>query len=171
MKVYISDEEALEIQAKLPPYYVFSYVHNKTGLNTHISDMVDSWDIDLDVIFNDLYNKTYQEFIDEKWNETQTNAYYVSCLIEKVYKPIGQKVIDRFMGRNNIDGINLIQSKHVTNKARHILDFLNVGSLTNALDSLNDLEVDQDPSAPEYWITQERIDLVKADIINLMEDI
>ena len=66
----------------------------------------------------------------------------------------------------------IINSKHtVTNKARHILDFLNVGSLTNALDSLNDLEVDQDPSAPEYWITQERIDLVKADIINLMEDI
>ncbi len=167
MKVYISDEEVLEIQAKLPPYYVFSYVNNKTGLNTHISDMVDAWDIDLDVIFNDLYNKTYQEFIDEKWNETQTNPHYVSCLIEKVYKPIGHEVIDRFMGRNNIEGITLEQSEHVLDVAHPVLDFLMVGSIQNAIMEVNKLPID-DMTQPHHWITQERVDLLLADINELL---
>jgi hypothetical protein len=170
VEYYISESEKDQIQAQLPESFVFAF-ENSDGKFVHSSELVSKWSsVNMDTIIGGLFDKTYEEFLAEKYSEMSIDPIYKSKLIEEIYKPIGEKVINLFMGRNSVDGISNEQSKHVVNKAKEVTDFLGNGAIPDAMIALATFEVD-DMTETYHWLSQERINLVIADLNKLLSEL
>ena len=72
MEYHISETEFNEIQAELPSGFVFAF-QDSDGHFVHSSELVPKWpSIDMDVVINSLYGKTYSDFLAEKYTSMQS---------------------------------------------------------------------------------------------------
>jgi len=170
MEYHISEQENNLIQAELPQGFTFSFVR-KDGRYVHTTELLNKWpSVDMDSICNSLFQKSYTDFLAEKYTAMMSDPIYKAELIRDIYAPIGQQVVSWFMGRNSVDGINNAQSKHVVQKAGEITTFLNSGAIPDALAALATLTPD-DMTESYHWLSQERIDLVLNDINTLLGEL
>ena len=151
MKLELTIVQFMEIQNALPQNYSLCYeVEGIYLLNTD-----DAYGIKpvIELIIFDLYDQTLDEFF-----ASLPRKYDISILREE-----GQRISDRFLERNTLDGITSLQSAWVLEKAGPISILLLVGALAKARELLLSMSPDE-MTEDFHWITQERINLIIEDI-------
>jgi len=151
MKLQLNVVQFMEIEGALPENYSLCYeVEGIYLLNTD-----DAYSIKpvIELVIFDLYNQTLEEFF-----SSLPRKYDIAVLREE-----GQRISDRFLERNTMDGITSEQSAWVLEKAGPISILLLVGALAKAKELLLSMTPD-DMTEDFHWITQERINLIIEDI-------
>jgi hypothetical protein len=151
MRLGISFTQYNEINNELPDNYKLGY----ELAGEHFIETVSSYRISevLTPIIQNLYNQSMEDFLNSLERKPDRGLLRES----------GAVISERFIQRNSADNINSSQSAWVLHKAGAITMFLVVGALVDAKNMLLALTPD-DMSEPYHWITQERIDMVLADI-------
>jgi len=151
MRLGISFTQYNEINNELPDNYQLGYELSgeyfiETVASYRISEV-------LTPIIQNLYNQSMEDFLNSLDRKPDRGLLRES----------GAEISEKFIQRNADDNINASQSAWVLHRAGAITMFLVVGALVDAKNMLLALTPD-DMSEPYHWITQERIDLVLADI-------
>ena len=151
MRLGISFTQYVEINNQLPDNYKLGY----ELAGEYFFETISAYKISekLEPITASLYNQTLEEFLSSLDRKPDRG----------MLREAGAEISERFIQRNSDDNINASQSGWVLHKAGAITMFLVVGALVDAKSMLLALTPD-DMSEPYHWITQERIDLVLADI-------
>jgi len=151
MRLGISFTQYNEINNELPDNYQLGYELSgeyfiETVASYRISEV-------LTPIIQNLYNQSMEDFLNSLDRKPDRG----------LLREAGAGISEKFIQRNADDNINDSQSACVLHRAGSITMFLVVGALVDAKNMLLALTPD-DMSEPYHWITQERIDLVLADI-------